>query len=647
MANFNYDSLQGDNVRFLQGTQAQLNKYLATYSVSNGEDDIRGTAIEGAFYLTTDTHKFYIGRKVIQLPNPNPYNVAVNDVYPEEISAGLTIVENASDLTSAVTNGLVHDGDIYYVKSNNILCVYESGESAQTSGNVSTSAGWVQINAPTGITGYNYTTTANGNDVVVSTTINTAAGDQDDSFKLVAGNNVTLTPGTKQVTIAATDTTYNIGTAASEAGTTNSTEITTTNGALLGLKKDGGSTLESTKVVLVGANDVGVKSNASGVITVSGPNFTNKGVTAGNSAGNGFVFGLEYASGDDGSNVSVTHSSKNTLDPTITIGSTAQYAENTNASLTTSAVHFSNGNATLNVYTKDQADRAITTAIQNKLNAANAMTYKGTIASADAINTIKTGGTGHIGDTYKASSDFTYGAYSVKTGDLVILNGTEGGANATITSDSFTVDVIPSGDEPFIAPQFTGDSAGTYDAITPSNTTRTTLNLVDSKSSNSTIASAIIPNTKFIQVTSTISQTGETATVNINHRDIGRNDTALSSLTYNDSQSDTLGEHTYQLFVHSASSDIITDAGHVTNVQGKSIWFKHNRLNKLQAGYGTATLPENSTLLSKALASVTAADSYSGDLSANLYFESSSLDIAPNASSNPTGLSVDIKWGSF
>ena len=431
MANFTYDTLANDNVRFLQGTQAQLNKYLPS-----SEDSLSGTAIEGAFYLTTDTHKLYIGRKVSTGAN-------ANSVYPEEISTGLTIVDSTSDLTSAVSNGLVHDGDIYYVKNNNILCVYESGEAAQSSGGISTSAGWVQINAPTGITGYNYSTTANGNDAVVSTTINTAAGDQSDSFKLVAGSNVTLTPGTKQVTIATKDTTYKIGTAVSAAGTTNSTTTTTTNGALLGLKKDSGSSLETNKVVLIGANDVGVKSNANGVITVSGPNFTNKGVTAGNNVGDGFVFGLEYASGDDGSNVSVAHSTKSTLDPTITIGSSTGYsASNTNAALGTSAIHFTNGNATLDIYTKAQTDRAIAAAIDSELATANAMTYKGTIANSTAIDTIKTNGAGKIGDTYKASGDFSYGAYQIKTGDLIILNGTEG-SDGFITSQSFTIDVIP------------------------------------------------------------------------------------------------------------------------------------------------------------------------------------------------------------
>ena len=79
-------------------------------------DNLSGTAIEGAFYLTTDTHKLYIGRKVSTGTN-------ANKIYPEEISTGLTIVDSTSDLTSAVSNGLVHDGDIYYVKNNNILCV--------------------------------------------------------------------------------------------------------------------------------------------------------------------------------------------------------------------------------------------------------------------------------------------------------------------------------------------------------------------------------------------------------------------------------------------------------------------------------------------------------------------------------------------
>jgi len=59
MASYSYEALLNDNVRFLQGTQAQLNKYLP-----GSGDNLSGHAYEGAFYLTTDTHRLYVGRKV-------------------------------------------------------------------------------------------------------------------------------------------------------------------------------------------------------------------------------------------------------------------------------------------------------------------------------------------------------------------------------------------------------------------------------------------------------------------------------------------------------------------------------------------------------------------------------------------------------
>jgi len=97
MASFSYEALLNDKVRFLQGTQSDLNKYLPS-----SNDAKKGKALEGAFYLTTDTHKLYVGRKISTVPNPNPYSVAVGDVYPEEVSSGLTVVAQVSDLTSAV-----------------------------------------------------------------------------------------------------------------------------------------------------------------------------------------------------------------------------------------------------------------------------------------------------------------------------------------------------------------------------------------------------------------------------------------------------------------------------------------------------------------------------------------------------------------
>jgi hypothetical protein len=107
-------AFDGKNVLFLQGTQAKLNELMNN-----------GGAKEGAFYLTNDTHRLYIGRTVNNVTKP----VAVNE--------GVVTVNTVDDLP---TTG-VNVGEFYYVTTGNILCVYSG-------------AGFVQINADTDTNSY-------------------------------------------------------------------------------------------------------------------------------------------------------------------------------------------------------------------------------------------------------------------------------------------------------------------------------------------------------------------------------------------------------------------------------------------------------------------------------------------------------------
>lgn len=72
--------------------------------------------------------------------------------------------------------------------------------------------------------------------------------------------------------------------------------------------------------------------------------------------------------------------------------------------------------------------------IANEINAANGMTYKGGVGSADAINAITAP---EIGDTYVATEAFTFTQESktvqVYAGDLLVASGTE--TNGVITAD--------------------------------------------------------------------------------------------------------------------------------------------------------------------------------------------------------------------
>ncbi len=649
MADFNYDTLHNDNVRFLQGTQAQLNKYLLNYTPGQGEDDIRGTAIEGAFYLTTDTHRLYVGRKITTAGTNQ------NKVIPVQVSSGITTVVNSGSLPAASVDA--QKGDFYYIQDGNILAVLEE----DTNGNKQ----WVQINAATEISGFSQTTSnADGHSdtVLINSSVSTTGGGMASAVGLVEGNgNVTLTPGSytagsganavtvPTIEISTKDTTYAIGTTAE-----------TTNGAPLGLKKDSGSTLDSS-VTITGTNGIGVTSTAAGAISVKGVDFTNKGVSA-NAAAQGFLFALEYDASDGTGAQSILHSTKSTLDPTITYGATSGYSAPSPAISTfaqESAVHFANGNATLNVYTKPQTDQAITDAINSRLAAANAMTYMGTIKSSTSpagvtatavIDTIASGGTGHIGDTYKAACDFTYNGVDIHTGDLVILRSSTGEeTNGSIATANLIIDVVPSGDEPFIGPSFSGDSNGAY-STTPGNTTQTTLNLVDKKNSSSLVAGLNIPNTEKIKITSTLSGTGNSiATLNIEHRTLTRSDNETANLTTT-TGSDTIGNNTVSLLVFSDPSEIGTDNyGHVTGVAGKTITFSHNKISTMAVGYSDETLSSGSTLLSKSYASIALTDTLTNSISKSIAFESKTLSIAYNGAAQDANkaLAIDIKWGSF
>ena len=669
MANFTYDTLQDDNVRFLQGTQTQLNKYFLEYTPEQGEADIRGTAIEGAFYLTTDTHRLYVGRKITTAGTNQ------NKVVPVQVSAGIATVVDTGSLPAASVDAQI--GDFYYIQNDNILAVLEENNGHRE---------WVQINAATAVTGFTQTTaqatvvvdsqTQTVDDtVLVNSNVATQAGQQSASFGLVEGSNITLTPSTKivgnnatvnTVEISAKDTTYALGTNASAAGTNNGLTTTANNGAVVKLTDNDANTNDST-VTLIGENDIGVVSNAAGAIAIKGPDFSgnDKGVKATTIAGGGFRFQLQYDSGDAtiGSQT-ISHTTNSVLDPTITIGATSGYSEPASAVSFAQAtpVHFLSGNATLDVYTKEQSDQAITDAINLKLAAANAMTYMGTIKSSSdtdvsataVINTIATNSTGHNGDTYKAACDFTYNGQDVKTGDLVILRGTE--VNGVIPTANLSIDIVPSGDEPFVAASFSGDASGTYDATTPSNTTQTVLNLVDSKNSNSLIAGAILPNTEKIQITSSVAN-NKVATININHRATSRSDSSSENFVDVQAQNQieptddiiTEGHDAISLFMLMDHDAIVTDStGHVTAVNGRQITFKHNRLKTFGVGYTSVSLASGSPLLSRGTANITLTDDI-GSLSKSIGLESKTLVIASNGASAEAdkGLSIDIKWGSF
>lgn len=144
MAKYNYDiatddkeganDINGTKVQFLSGLQSELNKYF----LNSGDLEKSGKATEGAFYLTTDTHRLYIGREVDDNGTTKTIPVAINEGI--QVVDRLQYNESYPSQTYLPTNPQV--GEFYYVKNDNILAICNGK-------NEEGLAKWTQLNPDT------------------------------------------------------------------------------------------------------------------------------------------------------------------------------------------------------------------------------------------------------------------------------------------------------------------------------------------------------------------------------------------------------------------------------------------------------------------------------------------------------------------
>lgn len=252
---------------------------------------------------------------------------------------------------------------------------------------------------------------------------------------MTGSNGVTVSSSDDAITISGDPAT--LASSAVAANATNLTLSSTGNTASGTVNISGG-----TNVTLSGtANNI--------VISATDTNTTNSVLTvdtgngdAQNPSTNGF-----YVSILDSAN----NTKKDTIDPTISILTNE-------AGTTTSSVHFVNGVAALDVYSKDEINR--------RLKAIDGMTYKGTVGTGgSAGSSVSDISNPAIGDTFKVVSDLTnipvatgVTENSAKAGDLLIANGTE--SNGVITSESLYYDIIPAGDDTNQTYSVTSDDYG-------------------------------------------------------------------------------------------------------------------------------------------------------------------------------------------
>lgn len=550
------------NVYFKKGQQSAL--------------DNLNSYVAGSFYLTEDTNRLYFAQ-------------TDNNLVP--LNQFIHFVSTRADLPSSASVTL-KDGDIYYIQTENILCIYQANKATP----------WVQINPDTKLSPTNSAIaveTSNGatgvqfsvHDEKLGASSNYATG----LFTLVGGNGIDISSSGNAITIDATtentNTTYDIET------------ILQTGKGQIKLHNTSSTTDPDSTIDIQGAGSVKVSSTADGVITITGGSEIS-GVTNGFDVDGSYRISLTREGQSPLATTSIT--------PTIAYGHTSD-GNGGYMNSATPAV-FASGTAALDVYTASEVDSLIA----NRLGSADALTYKGTINATNAATKLIPNPEDGLGTTYKAGADFTYNGISAKTGDLIIAGGT--------SDNNVTWEVVPSGNDQLIS--IAGSSAENavvfHDGV--SNTDIGAFGISGGRKNSSA-------NNAEIEVAATTSNNGQTTIFNVVHGDPGTG-TALD-FTQETAVTQVTGTAVTVPVIYSISVDA---QGHIDEIHGKN--YTLTDTHGILTTIGKSVQAENNaarTAFTFGLDSQTQ--------TTNVTITSSSLSVGAD-SANGT-MSVDLVWGSF
>lgn len=605
---------------FKVGTQSALDTMLATCAALTAGQ--QGPATHGSFYLTSDTHRLYIG-------NSNGTLSPVNE--------GIITVNSLNDMPEpSVTNA----GQFYYING---------GESDPVRNVLTVSNGhqWVHINANTNtyIESNDFSTVTIDSGIQVTNDISgTDFSHKVGRFRIVGANGVGVTQDSITATIdgheetlpviTITGDTYALSTA-TPTGTTNTVQVKLDSSST---NNDSSITIKSGNYGSETTNNVNITNN-NGKITISAKDSKNASLEISN--------GNTDGTSTNGFNVTVTDNYSvpvsGDFDPKIKLVN--QQA----------GVSFVNGTATINAYTTDEIDQ--------KMTALNAMTYKGTLGTGgsagitldsstqkpkNASNTVQTV---DIGDTYLVtSSGITYndGSHNIQVpgGSLMIARGTEG-SDGHITG-RVAYDIV----------------ASTSDTDTNYNFVATEDGLILQGDTASTMNTGQLAFAKGAAIDLSFNAedvgtfTNGKQTVTITHKNVKRtntNGTAVTAVTANNATD----------FVASTTIPVITavtsDAqGHVTGVQTTNYTIKDSNSRITESVYTSGAYTKNSGAKKVGTITHSITEQFGGTLGTETVtstetFSSESLTITTDNTNGATstdtssvpGLNIELLWGSF
>lgn len=573
---------------FKVGTQANIDTMLAAGANANAQ--------HGCFYLTKDSHRLYIGNEDTSL---SPINEGIQTLTWSELTQ-LASTMTTEDAKKAAT------GRFYYVSDNDkkILAVYNGQQFVQ-----------INENTNTFVDTHSMSVSASGDTATVtdSLVMNTG-GHKDASFTVTGANGITVTGTGTALTL--TGDTY----------TLSSADVAST-GTGAKIKLDSTNTNNDSEVTLTAGNNVTITGSASG-ITIASDNAKLNSVAItelGSSTSPTVGFKVEVS---DTSGVSKA----DTVDPVI-----SWYTDPDASASTTNSAHFSSGVATLDVYSR--------AAVDSKLQAINAMTYRGTVGSTGTAATsitydssndvavIMNGSTAvpvSIGDTFLMLTDGTYNGTDYKAGSLLIVrakgNATE--VNGVLPADSVAIDVV--------AEQWNSDTTYEFLPITGG---------IALKGSTGGNKGSLVVTSGDAYIDVAEATTGS-----------GSNQTKTLTLTHeNVSRSDGTGEAVSQANVGSVTIPVITgvtsDAkGHVTGITttNYTVVDTNSTLSSLTAA---TTVDANNTVGTIAVtAGMTKGNGNTSNTQSTSFTVSSTSLKIEDADANggtPAGLAINMVWGSF